>query len=163
MRSRNDVDMQIRSGPWCVRGVRGGGKNNHKKVGDSGEICTLSGTPPSYPFCFLCPPCRPSHSPASQPNLHLKRVLAPPHHSAPSARLKCRFGGGSSWAVGECVWVRGACWVGDLQLPWRSHRICISSAFWVLLGVAQLEQRRHANSVGTMVSERGERGRQKQS
>ena len=135
--------------------MRGGGKNNHKKVEDSEQICTLLGTPLSYPFCFLCSPGRPPHSPASQPNLHVKRVLAPPHHGPSGARLKCKFGGGSSWAVCECVWVRGACWVGDPQLPWRFNRICISSAFWVLLGAVGPEHCRDANSVGTMVRERG--------
>ena len=44
---------------------------------------------------------------------------------------------------------------GAPQLTRRSHRICISGAFGVAWGVAQPEQRRHANSVGTMVSERG--------
>ena len=47
---------------------------------------------------------------------------------------------------------------GASHVPQGSHRICMSSVFGVLLGVAGLEQRRHANSVGTMVCERGERG-----
>ena len=50
---------------------------------------------------------------------------------------------------------------GASHVPQGSHRICMSSVFGVLLGVAGLEQRRHANSVGTMVCERGERGEAK--
>ena len=51
--------------------------------------------------------------------------------------------------------------MGAPQLPQGFNRICISGVFWVLLGVAQPEHCRDANSVGTMVSERCERGEAK--
>ena len=104
-----------------------------------------------------CPPA-PLEVP---PNLHLKHVLGPPCSGASGARLKCRFGEGSSWAVCVHVWVSGVCWVGAPQLPWRFNRICISGVFWVLLSVAQPKRRRHANSVGTMACERGSKNNHK--
>ena len=111
-------------------------------------------------FCFTHL-AAPPHSPAFQPNLHVKRVLQSLHTSASSARPKCKFGEGSSWAVGVHVCVSGVCGMGAPHLPQGFDRICISGVFGVLLGAAQPKRRRHANSVGTMESERGSKNNHK--